>query len=155
MIAAGGKPETIRTLALPASSDLIPGEGPLSGLLGALDHLETTGGPNAVSRHTATVVMAACDLPGLSAGPVLALLKSLANVAFDAATPMVGGRHQWSLVAMRTTITPQLRERFAGGERSMRGAFSDISLAEVTLEGDSMADVDTAQEWERFLRDHR
>lgn len=161
VVAAGGTSEVIDALNLPAAADLIPGGGPLSGLLGALSVLEGQHregelgggvlGDSARGAGETVVVVAACDLPALTTTAVLTLVRTLDDAQIAAATPVVNGRPQWSLVALRPSLGSHLREQFDAGERSMRGAFADVTVGLLELGADDVADVDTPQDWQRFL----
>lgn len=106
VVAIGGDVERLGGEAgLTVVVDVWPGEGPLGAVVTALEE--------AARRGMAMVVVAPCDLPGLTAAAV-------AEVAREAGTGtsvgVAGGRHSL-LTAWSVTIAPALRSVFEEGER--------------------------------------
>jgi molybdopterin-guanine dinucleotide biosynthesis protein A len=69
VVAIGGRPAALGPLGFEVVPDEFPGEGPLGGVITALTHQPTA--------HA--VLVAACDLPQLSATTVQALRRGLAR----------------------------------------------------------------------------
>ena len=125
--AVGGDPAELGRLGLEHIVDQYPGDGPLGGVLTAL------------ALHAPAAVMA-CDLPGLRAATVKALLDALgdhdAAIAFsDRAEPLCA---VWSDQAV-----PVLRARFQAGERAMHRAIDGLDIAWVTVAATDLHNVNT------------
>lgn len=99
-------------------ADRHPGEGPLGGIITALEAVDTE-----------LVVVLACDL--IEASPVA--VTSLVGAAGDAdvVVPVVEGRAQWLHAAWRRSALPALQGAFAGGERAPRRALDGLRVVEI------------------------
>lgn len=113
VVAVGGDAPRLAALGLEVVPDDHPGEGPLGGLLTALD-----------CAGTDVVVVLACDLPAAAAAAVTAVLDALlAAPGAAVAWPEAGGHHHVLHAAWRAPLAaPVLRSAFAAGERSPRRA---------------------------------
>jgi molybdopterin-guanine dinucleotide biosynthesis protein A len=117
----GGDAGALEALGLRVVPDGWPGEGPLGGLLTALEN----------AAHD-TVVVLACDLPGVTAEAVRALVAALED--HDGAVPVVAGRAQHLVAAWhRDQVLGPLRDAFVGGERAIWRACDALRVAPVTL----------------------
>jgi molybdopterin-guanine dinucleotide biosynthesis protein A len=131
----GGDGPALEALGLRVVPDRWPGEGPLGGLVTALE----------AATHDVVVILS-CDLPRVTGEAVQALLDGIAG--HDAAGPVVGGRRQHLMAAWRRerALAP-LAAAFAAGERAIWRACGTLSVANVTLRDDSWArDADDADE---------
>lgn len=112
VVAVGGSPPD----GLPVLPDRWPGEGPLGGILTALEDLDAD-----------VVVVLACDLPGATADGVRRVVDALAaapGAAVAAAEPLYA--------AWRPAIALHpLRDAFAAGERAVHRAMRGISTVPV------------------------
>lgn len=113
-------------------ADHHPGEGPLGGVLTALSW----------SDEPITVV-APCDLVAPSAAAFRALVAAL--VAGDALAAVAAPDRPLP-VALRAAAGVVLAERFAAGERSLRGALGSVAVVTVALPDAAVADADTPEE---------
>lgn len=111
--------------------DRHPGEGPLGGILTALEAVDTD-----------LVVVLACDLVDASPLAITSLIGSIGTG--DVAVPVVDGRAQWLHAIWRRRAVPTLDRAFAGGERAPRRAVADLAVVEI-LDGSPCwyADADT------------
>lgn len=142
--AVGGDLPALAALGLPAVADLSPGEGPLTGILTALD----------AAGDQPVVFVAACDLVAPDAAAVSATVAALvADPGSDVALPVVGGRRQWMHAAWRPRAGAPLAAAFAAGERAVHAAVAAGSLRvlEVTVAPGAVADADTPDDLD-FLR---
>ena len=123
VVAVGGDRARLAALGLEVVADLHPGEGPLGGILTALDAADTD-----------VVVVLACDLPGADGPAVAAVVDALVRApAAAVAWPVVAGRHHVLHAAWRAGLAaPVLRAAFAAGERSPRRAADRLARASVT-----------------------
>jgi molybdopterin-guanine dinucleotide biosynthesis protein A len=111
--------------------DQAPGEGPLGGLLTALDAL-----PDDV------VLVVSCDLVAPSPA---AMATTVARLEADVAVPRpADGPPQWLHAAWRRGVAETLRARFAAGERSIHRAVAAAQLQVAWVEGLDPAALDDA-----------
>lgn len=131
VIVVGGDQAGIEAAGHRFVADLHPGEGPLGGIITALE-----------ATDAELVVVLACDL--VDASPIA--VSSLVAVAHDAdvAVPVVEGRSQWLHAAWKRTALDHLRAGFAAGERAPRRAVDGLTVIEI-LDGSPCwyADADT------------
>ena len=118
VVVVGGDRERITAAGHTFIPDHHPGEGPLGGIITALDTLDTD-----------LVVVLACDL--IDASPVA--VASLVAVAADAdvVVPVVEGRSQWLHAVWRRTVLDPLQQAFDAGERAPRRALTGLRVVEV------------------------
>lgn len=100
-------------------ADRWPGEGPLGGVITALE-----------AATTDVVVVLACDLTGPTAEGVWLVLDELAGAeaSIAVAVPRVDGRRQWLHGAWRRSALADLEAAFGRGVRGPRGAVADRAL---------------------------
>jgi molybdopterin-guanine dinucleotide biosynthesis protein A len=131
VVAVGGDIDSLRALGLDALPDRHPGEGPLGGIVTALD--ATTEG---------IVVILACDLPGADPATITAVVDALGDA--DVAAPRHDGRHELLHAAYHRRARPVLAAAYAAGERAVHRACRDLTVASVTgLPPAALADADT------------
>lgn len=131
----GGDVGALAALGLDARAEPWPGEGPLAGLLAALD-----------AAREAVVMVLACDLvtpdPGSIATVVAALVAAPGDVA--AAAPVSGDRVQVLHAAYRPARCAPLRAAFDAGERAVHRALATIRWLPVSgIHEPALADADT------------
>ena len=90
------------------------GQGPLSGLLGALE-----------AAREPDLLLVACDLPALS--PALLALLAAAPAA-DAVVPRAQGHAEPLVARYSRTVASAIRERLGAGERKMTSFFPDVTV---------------------------
>ena len=122
VLAVGGDAGALSALGLRPVPDEHPGEGPLGGLLTALD-----------AATTDEVVVLTCDLPDVDGPAVAALLAGLrADPAVDVALPHVDGRDLPLTAAWRATRARRvLRAAFDAGERAPRRVLDRLTVRRV------------------------
>lgn len=136
VVAVGGDADALRRLGLHVVPDGWPGEGPLGGILTALED------PDGAAS---VAVVLACDLTDPDPAAIVRTVQG--RVGFDAAVPVVGGRHQWLHAAWDRRTAGILTDVFAAGERSVAGA--SLSLQVATLEqvpADAVHDADRPED---------
>jgi molybdopterin-guanine dinucleotide biosynthesis protein A len=133
-----GDPRRYEHLGYPAIADLYPGAGPLGGILTALHH--TSADWN---------VVAACDMPELSAEFLGLLLDAAERTAADALAPAGPSGHPEPLCAVYHRHSRGALERALGrGVRSVRAALKDLRAAVVSVpELTPFQNVNTPEEW--------
>lgn len=136
----GGDLDALAALGLSVAPDDHPGEGPLGGLLTGL-------------RIAAlpTVVVLACDLPGIDGATIRGLLATLGSASSaQAAVPVVDGRLQVHALAVRRSAQRPLADAFAAGERSLTRALGHLDLVTTErLDPAALTDVDRPGDLER------
>jgi molybdopterin-guanine dinucleotide biosynthesis protein A/rhodanese-related sulfurtransferase len=132
VVAVGGDGSALGRAGLDVVDDLWPGEGPLGGVLTALEWAETP-----------MLVVSACDHPGLDGDHVRRLVTALDQPEMDVAVALVDGRRHPTLAAWRVaTCRPVVTGVFDAGERSLHAALARLRVAEVALDGRAVADLD-------------
>jgi molybdopterin-guanine dinucleotide biosynthesis protein A len=121
VVAVGGDLAGLDAAGLPAIADPRQGQGPLGGLLTALEWATAE-----------VVVVLACDLPLVTAEAVTSVVAGLGQA--DVAVPVVDGRRQHLLGAWRReTSLPVLGLAYDQGVRAIWRASATLRLTEVTL----------------------
>lgn len=119
-----------------------PGEGPLGGILGALESLDDD-----------IVVVLACDTPGITADTPRLLVGALESDPMLACTyAFVDGREQPLTAAWRRhlAVSP-IRRAFDSGERAPRSLLSTLFSRPVTeIDPSSVLDVDRPEDLHRY-----
>jgi molybdopterin-guanine dinucleotide biosynthesis protein A len=133
VVAVGGDAAPLAALGLTVVADRFPGEGPLGGVITALEQF----------REAQAVVVAACDLPHLTAATVESLTRALAADGRAAvAVAAVGGR-QALCAAWRPSAAAALAAEFVGGERRLGEAVGRLRVVEVTVPASELVNVNT------------
>jgi molybdenum cofactor guanylyltransferase len=118
----GGDADALGTLGLRVVGDEFPGEGPLGGIITALD-----------SAIAPTVVVLACDHLSTEGPAVRSIVGALGTG--DVVVPVVDGRKQTLHAAWRRDARHTLRARFEAGARSVRDGLVGLSVVQL-LDGD-------------------
>lgn len=141
VVAVGGDAPALRDLGLDARPDRWPGEGPLGGLVTALEDPD----PDA----SAVAVVLSCDLTDPDPAAVERLVRVRAGQDSDATVPVVACRHQWLHAAWHRRVAGVLADVFEAGERSLAGAA--LSLRVATIDDLAPASVHDADRPEDLL----
>jgi molybdopterin-guanine dinucleotide biosynthesis protein A len=133
-----GDPKVYGRLGFPAIPDRYPGEGPLGGILTALGH--TTAEWN---------VVAACDMPNITAEFLTALLQAAERSGADALVPAgPSGRPEPLCAAYHLRARPGLAAAFASGQRAVRAALQTLRVTLFPVPEPSIfQNVNTPEEW--------
>jgi molybdopterin-guanine dinucleotide biosynthesis protein A len=141
VVLVGGEPATLAPIGVPVVADRYPGEGPLGGVLTALEHA-VAGAPDAQA-----VLVAACDLPALTADVVRTLRAGSAVAALDIGSGWVcvarGDRSEPALAVWSTSCLAPLREAFDGGERALWRGLQRLRVIEVAVDPATVRNVNT------------
>lgn len=131
VLAIGGDLERLARYGLRARPDAHPGEGPLGGIITALE----------LARRDVVVVLA-CDLPRARAGAVFELLDALHDDT-DVVMPRTDRLHPL-FAAYRRRVLDHLQREFDGGERAPHRAVEGLAVTQVRLKDEApLLDVDT------------
>ena len=136
-----GNPELYEHLGYPAIPDRYPGAGPLGAILTALHH--TSADWNLV---------AACDMPGLSAEFLTLLIDAAAGRPADALVPAGPSGHPEPLCAVYHRRSRQALEgTLRRGVRSVRAALESLRAAVVSVpEVTPFQNVNTPEDWAAY-----
>ena len=140
VVAYGGDPDELATLGLPVLPDRYPGTGPLGGVLGVLELVES------YEHAVAGVFVVACDLPALT-GRSLAGMVQVATARPDVDV----------VVARTSTIEPTcaiwnpgatdlIRRCFGDGERALHAAIARLDSIEVDVDAAALRNINTPDE---------
>jgi molybdopterin-guanine dinucleotide biosynthesis protein A len=123
-----------------AIPDLYPGEGPLGGILTALGH----------SRAEWNLI-AACDMPGLTADRLRLLLERAEREGTDALLPVGPSGIPEPLCAVyRLSVREALEAAFARGVRKITAALGG-RMQTVAVEWE-FQNVNTPEDWARYAK---
>ncbi len=136
-----GDPALFPDFPFPVLADQYPGEGPLGGILTAL-------------RHTSADwnLVVACDMPGLSAQVLTAILNSAEQSGAGALIPKGPSGHPEPLCAVyHRRVLPGLDAAFRAGQRKIMAAVAHID-ARVLPVGEVAAfqNVNTPEDWAAY-----
>jgi molybdenum cofactor guanylyltransferase len=146
VVAVGGDPELLEPLGIAVCADLLPGEGPLTGIITSL-HLHA-------GRDDVDVLVAACDLPDL--GPDdLRQLVIVADRRRDADVVMAATDRRHPTCALwRDTARGPLHEAFRAGERAVHRAVGGLVVVEASLRADALRNINTLDDLARYPGRH-
>jgi molybdenum cofactor guanylyltransferase len=122
VVVVGGDADALATLGLRHVADEWPGEGPLGGIITALEALAAD-----------VVMVLSCDLTDAAAVAVRSVVGALGDA--DVSVPVIEGRAQWLHAAWHRRTLPALRLAFADGVRAPRHATHSLKVARL-LDGD-------------------
>ena len=144
-------PEAYRFLGIPVFPDLLPGEGPLGGLLTALE-----------VSSAEVVAVTACDMPFLNPALLLAQRDLLLVEGADVVIPRsADGLEPLHAVYRRGVCLPAVRAALAAGERRMTAWLRAVRVREmapaealaVDPDGLSFTNINTPEEFARAERE--
>jgi len=133
VVAVGGDAAALGALELAVVADRFPGDGPLGGVITALEQF----------REAQAVVVAACDLPHLTAATVTALTRALAADGRAAVAVAVVAGRQGLCAAWRPSAADALVAEFASGERRLGTATGRLRVVEVAVPAGELVNVNT------------
>ncbi len=114
----GGDAHALGGLGLRCIPDQFPGEGPLGGIITALD-----------AAREEVVAVLACDLLGTGGPAVRAIVASLGD--HDVVIPVVEGRRQTLHAAWQRQVRGVLRDRFDAGARAVHEVLDQLAVLEL------------------------
>ena len=121
--------------------DRWPNEGPLGGILTALQFLQGTDLP---------VMIVACDFPELDTEEIGNLVKHAYLNKDSIIVPRVGGINQWMHACWPTNAEEHLHKSFSNGERAPHRAVIDYEIVVLERKKESAYfDVDTPEDFEK------
>jgi molybdenum cofactor guanylyltransferase len=133
VVFVGGEPGLLDPLGADVVADIAPGEGPLGGVVTALDHF----------AHTADhVVVVSCDMPFLTPADLAPLVARAAVAGVDV---VVGrsSRQQPLCAVWSTGAADQVRAAFERGTRSIHGALDELRTEDVRVSMQAVRNINT------------
>jgi len=127
VFAVGGDRAALEALGVESVSDTYPGEGPVGGVITALDACDAP-----------AVVVIACDLAYVSAATVGALIAAAGGVQITVA---VTDRVQPMCALWPRGVLGRLREAFDGGERRLLGVLDQLETLQIPANPQDLANV--------------
>ncbi len=126
----GGDARSLAVLGVEVVPDRWAGEGPLSGVISALEH------------RAGDIVVAACDLPDLDHASVAAVALHEDRDVVDAVVATTD-RRQPVLVRWNFRSLPRLVSGFESGERSLMAMLDLLVVAEVAVDAVRLLNANT------------
>ena len=138
---AAGEVTLVGNPTLGGIPDRYPGEGPLGGILTALEH--TTADWN---------LIVACDLPEVTAGLLKHLMDTAESLDCDALLPHgPGGRPEPLCAVYRLGAREAIAAQFEAGVRKVMLAVQELNVRHLEVpEVLSFQNVNTPQDWARY-----
>ena len=133
-----GDPTTYADLGYPVTADLYPGEGPLGGIVTALKH--------SPARWS---LVAACDMPGVTAETLSALFEHAEQESADLVLPAgPSGLVEPLCGVWSRGCLERIEGAFRAGIRKITEAASGLRLAVVPVaEASQFQNVNTPEDW--------
>jgi molybdopterin-guanine dinucleotide biosynthesis protein A len=139
VVLVGGDALELAALSAPVVPDLYPAEGPVGGVLSALDHLA------ALDSVDAALILP-CDLCDVTTEVLFPLIEAAAGdghsrvwvAAADRMEPMCA---LWSLTARGT-----VREQFVAGERALHRVIAELPHTTVTVDAPPLRNVNRRED---------
>jgi molybdopterin-guanine dinucleotide biosynthesis protein A len=144
VLAYGGDPDELAALGLPVLPDRHPGSGPLGGVLGVLEHLESQ------DDRPAGVFVMACDLPATTGSDLLGMVAAArdhpdVDVVVARTSALEPTCAIWSLSAI-----DEIRRCFDEGERALHVVIGRLATLEVDVDPAALCNINTPEELARY-----
>jgi molybdopterin-guanine dinucleotide biosynthesis protein A len=119
----GGDSDSFELLGYDYLTDDYPGEGPLGGIITALNYFKTHG-----KKH---VLIVACDLPNISEILINQILEDSLMKPESIVLPVVEGHLQWMHALWPTAVLTTLLKSFSSGVRAPWRATEGLTLLKI------------------------
>jgi len=140
----GGDSEAFTILGHECLTDEYPGEGPLGGIITALNHFNSEG-----KNH---VLIVACDLPNISEDLISKMVEHSMAEPKSVVVPLVEGHLQWMHVLWPTSVLPTLLRSFSNGVRAPWKASKGLSLLRIEgIDPHVLFDIDRPEDLTKVL----
>ena len=140
----GGDSEAFTLLGYECLTDEYPGEGPLGGIITALNHFKNKG-----KKH---VLVVACDLPNISEDLISQMIERSMEEPKSIVIPLVEGHLQWMHVLWPTGVLPTLLKSFSNGVRAPWRASKDLPLLRIEgIDPQVLFDIDRPEDLTKVL----
>lgn len=137
VVVYGGDPLELAALSAPVLADAYPGEGPVGGVLGALEYLADS------ATH---VLILPCDVAMVTGDAIRPLVDDAAGDAHSSVWVAATDRLEpmcavWSIESLGVVA-----ERFAAGERALHRVIGELPHVALTVDGDALTNINTPDE---------
>lgn len=132
VIVYGGDPVELDRLDAPVVADRYPGEGPVGGVLGALQHL---------SGLADRVMILPCDLALVTAGTLVPLLEAEAGDGHSQVWVAAGDRLEPLCAVWSVEAASRVQELFDRGERALHRVIRELPHVAVTVDDAGLANI--------------
>jgi molybdopterin-guanine dinucleotide biosynthesis protein A len=140
----GGDSEAFTLLGHECLADEYPGEGPLGGIITALNYFKNRG-----KKH---VLVVACDLPNISPDLISKMIENSMKEPKSVVVPLVEGHLQWMHVLWPTDVLPTLLKSFSNGLRAPWRASKDLPLLRIEgIDPQILFDLDRPEDLKQVL----
>jgi molybdopterin-guanine dinucleotide biosynthesis protein A len=138
VLISGGTADKYRFLGAPVVPDEAPDQGPLGGLLAALQ-----------AARSPLCLVVACDIPNVSPELVARMLGEAEGV--DAVVPATDGLLEPLCAVYRKTLVPWVREALARGERGVRSIYRQHRVRFVEVgRAQQLVNINSPDDYEAF-----
>jgi len=139
VVLVGGDADELATLSAPVVPDMYPGEGPVGGVLTALEHLASLDAVDAA-------LILPCDLCDVTTDTLWPLVEAASGdghsrvwvAATDRMEPMCA---LWSLAARGV-----VRDQFVAGQRALHRVIAELPHTTVTVEARALRNVNRPED---------
>ena len=126
---------------LPAIPDLYPGEGPLGGIVTALQS----------SKAATWNLVLACDLPSANSRFLNHIVEEAFGTAADCVVPTSQGREHPLCAAYHRRALEPLHRAFQAGERKLTHALRSLRVQHIAVPTpELLANANTPEDWQAF-----
>ena len=140
----GGDCDAFAVLGHDCLPDEYPGEGPLGGIITALNHYK--------KKDKEHVLVVACDLPNISEKLISTILEGSKQEPKSIVIPLVGGHLQWMHALWPTAVLPALLKSFSNGVRAPWRASTELPLQRIEgIDPEILLDVDRPEDLTKVL----
>jgi molybdopterin-guanine dinucleotide biosynthesis protein A len=137
VVIVGGDPEELAALSAPVIPDRYPGEGPVAGVLAALQHFE-----GIADR----VLALPCDLADVDATTLLPLIEAEAGDGFSRVWVAAAERLEPMCAIWSVDSIPRIQELFDAGERALHAVIGELPHVAVTVDAAGLTNINTPDE---------
>jgi len=135
----GGDSDAFAVLGHDCLPDEYPGEGPLGGIITALNHYK--------KKDKEHVLVVACDLPNISEKLIRTILEGSKQEPKSIVIPLVEGHLQWMHALWPTAVLPALLKSFSNGVRAPWRASTELPLLRIEgIDPEILLDVDSPED---------
>ena len=140
----GGDCDAFAVLGHDCLPDEYPGEGPLGGIITALNHYK--------KKDKEHVLVVACDLPNISEKLIRTILEGSKQEPKSIVIPLVEGHLQWMHALWPTAVLPALLKSFSNGVRAPWRASTELPLLRIEgIDPEILLDVDRPEDLIKVL----
>ncbi len=139
----GGNSKEFLSLGYECLPDEYPGEGPLGGIITALNHFRNEG-----KKH---VMIVACDLPNISKNLIREMLLKSLREPKSIVVPVVEEHLQWMHALWPTDVLPTLLKSFSNSVRAPWRATKELQLLKIEgIDPKVLFDIDQPEDLKKF-----